>query len=66
MLRRVWEYSEERARGKHGDDVQRDEPVCADPGVTVSYDANGKLLTDNFNSYTWDFEQSCTFLHLCI
>ncbi len=24
------------------------------PGVTVSYDANGKLLTDNLNTYTWD------------
>ena len=24
------------------------------PGVTVSYDANGNLLTDNLNSYTWD------------
>jgi RHS repeat-associated protein len=24
------------------------------PGVSVSYDANGNLLTDNLNSYTWD------------
>jgi RHS repeat-associated protein len=24
------------------------------PGVTVKYDANGNLLTDNLNSYTWD------------
>jgi RHS repeat-associated protein len=24
------------------------------PGVTVSYDANGNLLTDNLNTYTWD------------
>ncbi|HXM09989.1 MAG TPA: RHS repeat-associated core domain-containing protein [Terriglobales bacterium] len=24
------------------------------PGVTVAYDANGNLLTDNLNSYTWD------------
>jgi len=24
------------------------------PGVTVSYDKNGKLLTDNLNTYTWD------------
>jgi RHS repeat-associated protein len=24
------------------------------PGVTVRYDANGNLLTDNLNSYTWD------------
>jgi RHS repeat-associated protein len=24
------------------------------PGVTVSYDGNGNLLTDNLNSYTWD------------
>jgi RHS repeat-associated protein len=24
------------------------------PGVTPKYDANGNLLTDNLNSYTWD------------
>jgi RHS repeat-associated protein len=24
------------------------------PGVSVSYDANGNLLTDNVNTYTWD------------
>jgi RHS repeat-associated protein len=24
------------------------------PGVTVSYDQNGNLLTDNLNTYTWD------------
>jgi RHS repeat-associated protein len=24
------------------------------PGVSVSYDKNGNLLTDNLNSYTWD------------
>jgi RHS repeat-associated protein len=24
------------------------------PGVTKSYDANGNLLTDNLNTYTWD------------
>jgi RHS repeat-associated protein len=24
------------------------------PGVSVKYDANGNLLTDNLNSYTWD------------
>ncbi len=24
------------------------------PGVTVQYDANGNLLTDNLNTYTWD------------
>jgi len=24
------------------------------PGVSVSYDANGNLLTDNLNTYTWD------------
>lgn len=24
------------------------------PGVTVSYDSNGNLLTDNLNTYTWD------------
>ena len=24
------------------------------PGVTVKYDANGNLLTDNLNTYTWD------------
>lgn len=24
------------------------------PGVTVSYDANGNLKTDNLNTYTWD------------
>jgi len=24
------------------------------PGVTVSYDANGNLLTDNLNTYSWD------------
>jgi RHS repeat-associated protein len=24
------------------------------PGVTVSYDNNGNLLTDNLNTYTWD------------
>ena len=24
------------------------------PGVTVSYDKNGNLLTDNINTYTWD------------
>ena len=24
------------------------------PGVTVSYDKNGNLLTDNLNTYTWD------------
>ncbi len=24
------------------------------PGVTVKYDADGNLLTDNLNSYTWD------------
>jgi hypothetical protein len=24
------------------------------PGASVSYDANGNLLTDNLNTYTWD------------
>jgi hypothetical protein len=24
------------------------------PGVTVKYDTNGNLLTDNLNTYTWD------------
>jgi YD repeat-containing protein len=24
------------------------------PGVFVNYDANGNLLTDNLNNYTWD------------
>jgi RHS repeat-associated protein len=24
------------------------------PGISVSYDKNGNLLTDNLNSYTWD------------
>ena len=24
------------------------------PGVTISYDADGNLLTDNLNTYTWD------------
>lgn len=24
------------------------------PGVSVKYDANGDLLTDNLNTYTWD------------
>lgn len=29
------------------------------PGVTVSCDKNGNLLTDNLNTYTWDPNWGC-------